>query len=477
MRLRQKLLFIIAIATLATILTAAVVIPEQTAEFTWESTFVAFAMSAIVIHAITYFLLDRLLIHRVNKLSAQLQQTVALSPANPDATATSSAKPNPNPADELDEIHQQVTALAKTAKQNRIQLSLLLQVIPVVVMALDEKGVFIQVEGSGLALADLDPNQVRGQSIFDLYAKNVAITDGVQQALAGQPVKSTVVLNDQTWDAWYRPAHVEDAGYKGAFIIAINATERAQVESDLNKAKEAAEAASYTKTTFLANMSHELRTPLNAIIGFIGVMQMNKKLDEKDTHRLERVLVNGHRLLELIDDILDLSRLEAGRMVFAPSDIEVRESMRNLLKRMEERAENKKLAFTSEITTHVPAVIHFDEDAIHKISTHLLTNAVKFTPAGEVHFTMDYKKDHLIIKVKDTGIGIPAHMHDVIFQSFRQADDSSTREYGGTGLGLAIVHQLCLALGGTVALDSKVNEGSTFTVKLPLVTSDVRAAL
>ncbi len=237
---------------------------------------------------------------------------------------------------------------------------------------------------------------------------------------------------------------------------------------ELRIATREAQEASRLKDEFLAIMSHELRTPLNAMIGFQGILLMTAKLDDKAQHMVRRAQANAHRLLTLINDILDVSRIESGRMQFVKSEVSLPDLVERLQSQMSVLADEKKLTFAAEIDPDVPPVILIDEDAITKIITNLLGNAFKFTEKGGVNLNLSQRNNNLVIAVRDTGIGIPTHMHNAIFERFRQVDGSSNRTHGGSGLGLAIVQKLAMALNGTINVQSAVGEGSTFTVMLPL---------
>jgi signal transduction histidine kinase len=215
-------------------------------------------------------------------------------------------------------------------------------------------------------------------------------------------------------------------------------------------------------------MSHELRTPLNAIIGYLGIMTIQGQLSEENLHMTQRARTNAERLLSLINDVLDISRIESGRLQLAPSNVNLRDLLDTLQEQMAVLADAKKLDFSVTIDSSVPQVIRIDEDAITKVVTNLLGNAFKFTETGEVRLNVRRDAQNLVIAVSDTGIGIPAHMHEIIFERFRQVDGSSKRSYGGSGLGLAIVKNLCLAMNGKIAVQSELKAGSTFTVTLPL---------
>ena len=247
-------------------------------------------------------------------------------------------------------------------------------------------------------------------------------------------------------------------------------TERtAELESATKEAVDAAR----LKDEFLSIMSHELRTPLNAIMGYLGLMELMGNLDEKNLEMTKRSHANAERLLQLINDILDISRIEAGRMELAPVDLHVKNIVARVQAQMQVLAEEKRLTFAAKVDKSVPELIHADEDAVVKILTNLLSNAIKFTQEGKVSLLLTAEDETLVITVDDTGIGIPTHMQQIIFDKFRQVDQTSTREFGGTGLGLNVVQQMATLMGGTVAVKSKPGKGSKFVVRLPKLITPV----
>ncbi|MBI1258149.1 MAG: HAMP domain-containing protein [Chloroflexi bacterium] len=267
---------------------------------------------------------------------------------------------------------------------------------------------------------------------------------------------------------------------RDADLNTINQTLEKRIDErtkELRIATREAQEASRLKDEFLSIMSHELRTPLNAIIGFQGIMLMGAQLDERGKHMIQRAQANSNRLLTLINDILDISRIESGRLQIVKTEIEPAILVDRLHTQMSVLADEKKLDFVVEIDASVPTIISTDEDALTKIITNLLGNAFKFTDEGRITLDLKHAEDNLIIEVTDTGIGIPLHMQQVIFERFRQVDGTSKRAHGGSGLGLAIVQKLCLALGGTIQVESTVGQGSVFTVSLPIEAVAERVAL
>jgi len=236
------------------------------------------------------------------------------------------------------------------------------------------------------------------------------------------------------------------------------------------------------KNEFLATMSHELRTPLNSILGFSDVLESAENLTESQKRYLNNISTSGHLLLAMINDILDLAKIESGKMEIHPVEFSIVELMEELCLRISPLANRKNIELTWESAAAIP-VLYQDSGKIQQILTNLLSNAVKFTPNGgrvRVEITPICLAAHqsdsefIQISVADTGIGIPLVDQERIFEKFRQASSTPgqetllTREYEGTGLGLSIVKELSKLLGGEVTVSSEFGKGSTFIVRLPL---------
>ncbi len=242
-----------------------------------------------------------------------------------------------------------------------------------------------------------------------------------------------------------------------------------QQNIELEQQRARVEEANKLKSEFLSNMSHELRTPLNSInaLSQVLIMQTETRLDEEETSYLEIIARNGKRLLSLINDILDLSKIEAGKIEIFSQKISVRTLLTNVKEILLILAENKGISVILDIPENIPA-IETDEAKLYQVLTNVAGNAVKFTKEGNVTISTWHKDENIFIKVKDTGIGIQKHIIPFIFDEFRQADGSSAREHQGTGLGLAIAKKMIEVLGGNINVESKVGVGSTFTIKIPL---------
>jgi PAS domain S-box-containing protein len=229
------------------------------------------------------------------------------------------------------------------------------------------------------------------------------------------------------------------------------------------------------KDQFLATMSHELRTPMNAIMGYSSLAVELPNLEPKVKNMFERILINSRRLLNLINDILDISRINAGRIEIVNDAFDLHELVRGWEKDYAQSANKKGLQFVCELDPTVPIDVTGDSERLTQIVGNLVTNAVKFTDIGSVTLSVRPNADDdtkLDIVVADTGIGISDTWHHLIFEEFRQVEMGSERNYGGAGLGLSIVQKLCILMGGTVTVASKVGEGSTFTVTLPITRKD-----
>ena len=245
---------------------------------------------------------------------------------------------------------------------------------------------------------------------------------------------------------------------------------RKRAEAALQQAKEAAEAATRHKSEFLANMSHELRTPLNAIIGFSEVLleKMFGELNEKQEEYLQDILSSGQHLLSLINDILDLSKVEAGKMELEPTVFNLRELLEGSLVMVKERALTHGLMLSLDIAEDIDAFIG-DERKVKQVLFNLLSNAVKFTPdKGKVSVTATKTDGVVQVVVRDTGIGIAAEDQQQIFAAFQQVGKGMVGKPEGTGLGLALTKKFVELHGGQIRVESTLGQGSTFTFTLPI---------
>lgn len=243
--------------------------------------------------------------------------------------------------------------------------------------------------------------------------------------------------------------------------------------TEIQKKSEALELSTRYKSEFLANMSHELRTPLNSILLLSRLLSENNN-ETMNTEEIEFAKViqsSGNSLLGLIDEILDLSKIEAGKMELEFLDVSTKEITDNLYNLFHLVAKEKGINFEI-ITTDAPIVIKTDKMRLEQILKNLISNAIKFTEKGTVSLEIKVDSDNdkiICFIVKDTGIGIPLEKQPLIFEAFQQADGSTKRKYGGTGLGLSISRELAKLLRGEITLHSKVNEGSSFTLCIPVL--------
>ncbi len=344
---------------------------------------------------------------------------------------------------------------------------------------------------ASVVITDLDGNieyvnpaftDVTGYSFEEAQGKNPRLLkSGVHDVafykdiwetiLGGKTWKGEICNRNKAGDLYWESASlspVPDASGKISHYVAVkeDITERRQIMLDLEKAKEAAEAAAQAKADFLANMSHEIRTPLNAIYGMTSLM-LDTPLNAEQQDFIETIRGGSDTLLKVINDILDFSKIEAGKMVLETQPFYVRNCVEDALDLLAEKAAGKMLDLAYFIEEDTPPVVIGDVTRLRQILVNLLNNALKFTDEGEVvvnvkSMLVENDRYELTFRVRDTGIGIPEDKIDKLFRSFSQVDTSTTRKYGGTGLGLAISNQLSKNMGGTMWVESEEGQGSVF---------------
>ena len=291
------------------------------------------------------------------------------------------------------------------------------------------------------------------------------------------PIMRNGQLEDVYFNFVYQPYLEADESISGVTVIAYVVTDQHNLKEELIAAKGfaehktvIAEEALKFKQQFLSNMSHEIRTPMNSIIGFTNVI-LKTELDQKQKEYINAIKKSGESLVILINDILDLAKVDAGKITFNNNPFSLEESILDIFSLLGQKCQEKNLEFTKKYDTSIPKILLGDATRLKQIILNLVSNAIKFTSQGKISISIqivneDAKEIVLEFAVRDTGIGIPENRLSHIFYSFEQASDIISKEYGGTGLGLSIVKQLVELQGGSIFVKSKLGEGSTFSFQM-----------
>uniref|UniRef100_UPI0026171775 PAS domain-containing hybrid sensor histidine kinase/response regulator n=1 Tax=uncultured Draconibacterium sp. TaxID=1573823 RepID=UPI0026171775 len=246
-------------------------------------------------------------------------------------------------------------------------------------------------------------------------------------------------------------------------------TEQKKIEQELVRAKEKAEQSDKLKSSFLANMSHEIRTPMNGILGFTELLKDRELSNQQRTEFIEVIQTSGERMLNTINDIIDISKIESGLVIANMQDINLPALINELHIFFEQSMKQKEITFkVNENNGNPVTLLHTDPDKLNSILTNLIKNAYKFTSTGTIEFGYTTNSSHINFFVKDTGVGIPQKRQKAIFERFVQADIADSRVFEGSGLGLSITKSYTEMLNGTISLESEVGKGTTVYVSLPL---------
>ncbi|WP_415250231.1 ATP-binding protein [Sulfurimonas sp.] len=349
-----------------------------------------------------------------------------------------------------------------------------------IVLITDVNGEIIYVNNNMLSISGYSREELLGENPRILKSKvhDKSFWKNMFQNIKNKETWHSEVCNKAKdgsiyWvDTTIVPILDKNSNIKNYIAIRSDITQRKKYESELIQAKEKAEFSTNAKSEFLANMSHEIRTPMNAIMGFIGILK-KEETDTKKLQYLETIDSSSKSLTNIINDILDFTKIESGRLAIEYIDFNPQVELKSIEDLFKVKCEEKSINLSIKLR-ELPIFLNGDILRLKQVLNNLLSNAIKFTQSNKkITLDVSYDNNHLFVSVKDEGIGISEEYQEKIFESFSQADNSTTRKYGGTGLGLSISYNLIQLMGGELKVRSNLDSGSEFYFSLPLKTGKV----
>lgn len=340
-------------------------------------------------------------------------------------------------------------------------------------IVLDNRNRVLDINPAALKLFQLEAAAMIGRNIAEFLQDQAQLLETFRDVTeANTVVRVPVAEKTRFFELHISPLLSVDGGMNGRLIVFYDITDRKEAEIELARARDEALDANQFKTELLARVSHELRTPLSVILGYTEMLQEGifGELTEKQLESTHRILESTAFLTRQVNELLDLSKLDVREMRLNNVEFAIADLLQRVQDKMQVLADNKGVSLKTIIDEQVPVILAGDPDRIEQILLNLIGNGIKFSHDGTVTqciFMAD--ETHWALKVSDEGIGIPIEMQQSIFEPFKQVDGSLTRVHSGTGLGLAIVKQMVDLMKGELYLESKVKEGSSFTVILPLL--------
>jgi PAS domain S-box-containing protein len=386
----------------------------------------------------------------------------------------------------VSDIHEQrvaeesLSAAEAAVEQRQRELELIYESAPVGMSLIDREFRYVRINETHAQMNGIPRKAQLGKKCNELLPGIASTIQPLYEHVfkTGQPVKNHEVyeINSERSDrrCWlmnFYPLSNDKGEVWAVSCIIQDITDRKIMEESLRESEQRAMQANLAKSEFLANMSHEIRTPMAAILGYADIL--SERLQDTDCYEYVVIIKrNGRYLIELINDILDLSRIEAGKLEFDIEPVSLPDFVNEIQTLMQVRADEKNLLFHILYTGKVPETIQTDSTRLRQVLINLIGNAIKFTERGEVQLIIrmisSAEAPEIEFTVQDTGIGISDKQQSHLFKPFAQGDASVTREYGGTGLGLAISRRLVEMLNGTIEVESELGQGSIFHVRLPL---------